>query len=48
MSEIPSNVSQLDPILQQVIRKDVTLNEDEIKEANRDLQKVSGIKGKCL
>jgi hypothetical protein len=46
MSSVPSNVSQLEPYLQQLISKDITLKEDEIKEANHSLQSVSGMKGK--
>lgn len=48
MSTVPSNVSQLDRILQQIIRKDITLKEDEIKDANCNLQKVSGMNGKMI
>jgi hypothetical protein len=46
MSQIPSNVNQLEPILQQLISKDITLKEDETKEASLSLQSVSGMKGK--
>jgi hypothetical protein len=46
MSTVPSNVNQLDPILQQLISKNITLKEEEIKAANLDLKRVSGMKGK--
>jgi hypothetical protein len=41
-----SNVSQLDPILQKLISNDITLREEEIREVNRNLQEVSGMKRK--
>lgn len=40
MSTVPSNASRLDPSLQQIIRKYITLKEDEIKDANCNLQTV--------
>jgi hypothetical protein len=43
---VPSNVSQLDPILQKLIKDDITLKENEMKQANTGLQKVSGMKRK--
>jgi hypothetical protein len=46
MSTVPSDMSQLDPILQKLISNDITLREDEVKEANLDLQRVSGMKRK--
>jgi hypothetical protein len=46
MSTVPYNVSQLDPFLQRIMRQDITLKDDEVKEANRHLQNVSGKKGK--
>jgi hypothetical protein len=44
MSEIPSNVSRLDPFLQQINRQNITLKEDEVKEANLKLQNVGSKK----
>ena len=44
MSAIPSNVSQLDPFLQHLNRRVITLREEEIKEANLNLQNVSSKK----
>jgi hypothetical protein len=46
MSAVPSNVSQLEPVLQRLIRQDITLKEDEMKSANLNLQSVSSMKGK--
>jgi len=44
MSAIPSNVSQLDPFLQRLNRQIITLKEEEVKEANLNLQNVSSKK----
>ena len=44
MSAIPSNVSQLDPFLQNLNRESITLKEEEIKKANQNLQNVSSKK----
>jgi hypothetical protein len=44
MSEIPSNVSRLDPFLQKIISQNITLQEDEVKDANKKLQNVSSKK----
>jgi hypothetical protein len=41
MNAIPSNVSQLDPFLQQYIKQKITLKEDDVKEANEYLKNVS-------
>jgi hypothetical protein len=46
MSTIPPNVSQLDPFLQQLNKQNITLREDEVKEANLSLQEVSDKEGK--
>jgi hypothetical protein len=46
MSAVPSNVSQLDPILQEIIKKDITLQDEEMKQANAELQNVSSLKRK--
>lgn len=40
MSTVPSNVSQLDPILQQLINNNITLREDEMRVANLSLKSV--------
>ncbi|GFG29017.1 hypothetical protein Cfor_02574, partial [Coptotermes formosanus] len=40
MSTIPPNVSRLDPYLQSINRRIITLREDEVKEANLNLQSV--------
>lgn len=40
MSTIPPNVSQLDPFLHRLNRQNITLREDEVKEANLSLQEV--------
>lgn len=40
MGAIPSNVSHLDPFLQHLNRSNITLREEEIREANLNLQKV--------
>jgi len=44
MSAIPSNVSQLDPFLQRLNRQNITLKEEEVKEANLRLKNVSSKK----
>jgi hypothetical protein len=44
MSAIPSNVSRLDPFLQQLNRQNITLKEEERKKANVNLQNVSSKK----
>jgi len=44
MSAVPSNVSQLDPFLQRLNRRIITLREEEVKEANLHLQNVSSKK----
>lgn len=41
MNAIPSNVSRLDPFLQKCVKQNITLKEDDVKEANENLQKVS-------
>jgi hypothetical protein len=46
MSAVPTNVSQLDSILQELMKKGITLQEDEMKQANVELQNVSGLKRK--
>jgi len=44
MSAIPSNVSRLDPFLQHINKQNITLKEEEVKEANLKLQDVSSKK----
>jgi hypothetical protein len=44
MSAIPSNVSQLETFFQQINSQIITLNEDEVKDANLKLQEVSSKK----
>jgi len=44
MSAIPSNVSRLDPFLQHINKQNITLKEEEVKEANLKLQYVSSKK----
>jgi hypothetical protein len=39
-STIPPNVSRLDPVFQKLIKNDVKLKDDEVKEANSELQEV--------
>ena len=44
MSAIPFNVSQLDPFLQRLNKQIITLKEEEVKQANLNLQNVSSKK----
>jgi hypothetical protein len=44
MSAIPSNVNELDPFLQHICNQVIKLKEEEVKEANQKLQKVSSKK----
>jgi hypothetical protein len=44
MSAIPSNVSQLDPFLQRINKRVIALKEEEVKEANKNVQNVSSKK----
>jgi hypothetical protein len=41
MSTVAPNVDRLDPYLQEVMRKGITLKEDEVKRANLSLGEVS-------
>ena len=44
MSAVPSNVSRLDPFLQHINGQNITLKEEEVKDANLKLQNVSSKK----